>query len=102
MQVSSVDDFGNLTSSSDAQHGFQMVNKGSRTSILKKEISQRKKVIRSPSRSSVKSKISLANLFENDEEDEGKKKLTDIDKTLSIESFIHEIFFPGNYFIHIL
>lgn len=100
MQVSSVDDFGNLTSSSDAQHGFQMVNKGSRTSILKKEISQRKKVIRS--RSSLKSKISLANLFENDEEDEGKKKLTDIDKTLSIESFIHEIFFPGNYCIHML
>lgn len=100
MQVSSVDDFGNLTSSSDAQHGFQMVNKGSRASILKKEISQRKKVVRS--KSSLKSKISLANLFENDEEDEGKKKLTDIDKTLSIESFIHEIFFPGNYFIHML
>ena len=97
-KVIAVDDYGNLTSSTDAQHGFQMVNKGARTSLLKQD-SQSKKPVRA--KSTLKSKMSIANIFDHDEEDE-IKNLTDIDKTLSIESFIHEILFPGNYFIHTL
>ncbi len=97
-KVIAVDDYGNLTSSFDAQQGFQMVNKGARTSLLKQDL-QSKKPVRA--KSTLKSKMSIANIFEHDDEDELKKNLTDIDKTLSIESLIHEILFPGNYFITI-
>ena len=78
-RVLSVDDYGNLASS-DAQQGFQMVNKGARTSLLKDS----QKAQASTRSKSMSSKMSLANLLDNEEVEAEKKNIADIDKTLSI------------------
>lgn len=93
-RVLSVDDYGNLASS-DAQQGFQMVNYGARTSLLKDS----QKAQSSTRSKSMSSKMSLANLLDNEEVEGEKKNIADIDKTLSIESILHEILFPGNHIL---
>jgi len=91
-KVVAVDDYGNLTSSSDVQRGFQMVNKGARTSLLKQDSQSAKQ----SQAKSFKTKMSLANLLENEDAEEENKIVKDIDKTSSIDSIIHELLFPGN------
>ena len=72
-RVLSVDDYGNLASS-DAQQGFQMVNYGARTSVLK----DAQKAQSSTRSRAMSSKTSLANLLEADEVEAVKKKIADM------------------------